>query len=123
MVLKIDVDTYRGTREGVPNLVRMLKAHQAGATFLFSLGPTTPAGPARAASGLLQQGLAHLGGRALRLQDPDVRHPAARPGHRQAMRGRMRAVQDAGFECGIHTWDHVLWQDNVASATPPGRPA
>jgi hypothetical protein len=39
MVLKIDVDTYRGTREGVPNLVRMLKAHQAGATFLFSLGP------------------------------------------------------------------------------------
>ncbi|GAC1326479.1 MAG: hypothetical protein NVSMB28_22540 [Collimonas sp.] len=25
----------------------------------------------------------------------------------------MRAVRDAGFECGIHTWDHVLWQDNV----------
>ena len=39
LVLKIDVDTYRGTREGVPNLVRMLTAHGAGATFLFSLGP------------------------------------------------------------------------------------
>ena len=39
ITLKIDVDTYRGTREGVPNLVRMLKQHQAGATFLFSLGP------------------------------------------------------------------------------------
>ena len=25
----------------------------------------------------------------------------------------MRAVRDAGFECGIHSWDHVLWQDNV----------
>ncbi len=25
----------------------------------------------------------------------------------------MCAVQDAGFECGIHTWDHVVWQDNV----------
>jgi undecaprenyl phosphate-alpha-L-ara4FN deformylase len=25
----------------------------------------------------------------------------------------MRAVRDAGFECGIHTWDHVVWQDNV----------
>jgi peptidoglycan/xylan/chitin deacetylase (PgdA/CDA1 family) len=25
----------------------------------------------------------------------------------------MRAVKDAGFECGIHTWDHVVWQDNV----------
>jgi peptidoglycan/xylan/chitin deacetylase (PgdA/CDA1 family) len=25
----------------------------------------------------------------------------------------MRAVENAGFECGIHTWDHVVWQDNV----------
>jgi peptidoglycan/xylan/chitin deacetylase (PgdA/CDA1 family) len=25
----------------------------------------------------------------------------------------LRAVADAGFECGIHTWDHVVWQDNV----------
>ena len=25
----------------------------------------------------------------------------------------MRSVRDAGHECGIHTWDHVLWQDNV----------
>jgi peptidoglycan/xylan/chitin deacetylase (PgdA/CDA1 family) len=29
----------------------------------------------------------------------------------------MRAPR-AGFECGIHTWDHVYWQDNVRSATP-----
>lgn len=27
--------------------------------------------------------------------------------------GEMRSVRDAGFECGIHTWDHVVWQDNV----------
>ena len=26
---------------------------------------------------------------------------------------QLRAVADAGFECGIHTWDHVVWQDNV----------
>ena len=39
LALKIDVHTYRGTREGVPALAELLKRHDAGATFLFSLGP------------------------------------------------------------------------------------
>ena len=39
IALKIDVDTLRGTREGVPNLARMLDRARARATFLFSLGP------------------------------------------------------------------------------------
>ena len=39
LALKIDVDTYRGTRDGVPRLVELLKKYDAGATFLFSLGP------------------------------------------------------------------------------------
>jgi peptidoglycan/xylan/chitin deacetylase (PgdA/CDA1 family) len=30
----------------------------------------------------------------------------------------MRGVRDAGFETGIHAWDHVLWQDRVAGAGP-----
>ena len=28
----------------------------------------------------------------------------------------MRRVRDAGFETGIHGWDHVYWQDHVAGA-------
>ena len=35
LALKIDVDTWRGTREGVPRLVEALKRHGARATFLF----------------------------------------------------------------------------------------
>ena len=39
LALKIDVDTLRGTRDGVPRLLDMLHRHGAGATFLFSVGP------------------------------------------------------------------------------------
>jgi undecaprenyl phosphate-alpha-L-ara4FN deformylase len=115
LVLKIDVDTYRGTREGVPNLVRMLQRHGAGATFLFSLGPDHTGWALRRA---LRPGffkkvsrtsvVEHYGFKTLMygtlLPGPDIGVKAA---------AEMRAARDAGFECGIHTWDHVLWQDNV----------
>jgi peptidoglycan/xylan/chitin deacetylase (PgdA/CDA1 family) len=115
LVLKIDVDTYRGTREGVPNLVRMLQAHGAQATFLFSLGPDHTGWALRRAlrPGFFQKVsrtsvVEHYGFKTLMygtlLPGPDIGVKAA---------AEMRAARDAGFECGIHTWDHVLWQDNV----------
>ncbi|MCV6003818.1 polysaccharide deacetylase family protein, partial [Escherichia coli] len=27
----------------------------------------------------------------------------------------LRQVRNAGFETGIHTWDHIAWQDNVVN--------
>ena len=115
LTLKIDVDTYRGTREGVPNLVRMLQKHGAGATFLFSLGPDHTGWALRRAfrPGLLKKVsrtsvVEHYGLRTLMygvlLPGPDIGKECA---------AELRAVRDAGFECGIHTWDHTLWQDNV----------
>lgn len=115
LTLKIDVDTYRGTREGVPGLVRMLTKHDAGATFLFSLGPDHTGWALRRAlrPGFFQKVsrtsvLEHYGLKTLMygvlLPAPDVGRDCA---------AEMRAVRDAGFECGVHTWDHVVWQDNV----------
>ena len=115
LVLKIDVDTYRGTREGVPNLVRMLTRHAAGATFLFSLGPDHTGWAMRRAlrPGFFQKVsrtsvVEHYGVKTLMygvlLPGPDIGAKTA---------AEMRAVRDAGFECGIHTWDHVYWQDHV----------
>ena len=117
LTLKIDVDTFRGTQLGVGNLVRMLGAHQANATFLFSLGPDHTGWALRRA---LRPGffskvartsvVEHYGLKTLMygtlLPGPDI-------GRRCA--SELRAVREAGFECGIHTWDHVLWQDNVAA--------
>ncbi|HEX8478949.1 MAG TPA: polysaccharide deacetylase family protein [Telluria sp.] len=115
LVLKIDVDTYRGTREGVPNLVRMLQRHQAHATFLFALGPDHTG---RAMKRALRPGffskvartsvVEHYGLKTLLygvlLPGPDIGREAAI---------EMRSAHEAGFECGIHTWDHVAWQDQV----------
>lgn len=116
LTLKIDVDTYRGTREGVANLVTMLGAHRAGATFLFSLGPDHTGRALRRAfrPGFFSKVsrtsvVEHYGIKTLLygvlLPGPDIGKACA---------GAMRAVRAAGFECGIHTWDHVAWQDQVA---------
>jgi peptidoglycan/xylan/chitin deacetylase (PgdA/CDA1 family) len=118
LALKIDVDTYRGTREGVPKLIDILQRHGAGATFLFSLGPDHTG---RAIKRALRPGfmdkvgrtsvVSHYGIRTLLygtlLPGPDI-------GRRCA--DTLRRVRDAGFEVGIHTWDHVKWQDGVAHA-------
>jgi undecaprenyl phosphate-alpha-L-ara4FN deformylase len=120
LALKIDVDTYHGTRSGVPRLVEMLKKHDAGATFFFSLGPDHTG---RAIKRAFRRGflskvsrtsvLSHYGLRTLLygtlLPGPDI-------GRRCG--SVMREVRDAGFEVGIHSWDHVKWQDGVDGADP-----
>jgi undecaprenyl phosphate-alpha-L-ara4FN deformylase len=113
IALKVDVDTLRGTREGVPALLRALQRAGAGATFLFSLGPDHTG---RAIRRVFRPGflskvsrtsvLEHYGLRTLMygtlLPGPDI---ARRAG------AQMRAVRDAGFEVGVHCYDHVAWQD------------
>ena len=121
LALKIDVDTWRGTREGVPRLVEALKRHGARATFLFSLGPDHTG---RAIKRVFRRGfltkvsrtsvLEHYGIRTLLngtlLPGPDIGRPSGFGAD------VMRRVRDAGFEVGIHCGDHVRWQDGVAEA-------
>ena len=117
IALKVDVDTWRGTREGVPALVRLLATNRCGASFLFSLGPDHTG---RAILRVLRPGflgkvsrtsvLEHYGLRTLLhgvlLPGPDI-------GRREA--ATLRSVRDAGFEVGVHCWDHVRWQDRLLS--------
>jgi undecaprenyl phosphate-alpha-L-ara4FN deformylase len=116
LALKIDVDTYRGTHEGVPALVELLTRHKASATFLFSLGPDHTGRALRRVfrPGFLRKVsrtsvVEHYGVKTLLygtlLPGPDIGIACA---------GILRSVRDAGFEVGIHTWDHVRWQDFVA---------
>lgn len=116
IALKIDVDTFRGTREGVPRLVETLQRHRAQATFFFSLGPDHTG---RAIKRVFRPGflgkvsrtsvLEHYGIKTLLygtlLPGPDIGQKCA---------DVMRSVRDAGFEVGIHCYDHIRWQDHVS---------
>ena len=121
LALKIDVDTFRGTREGVPRLVEVLKKYGAGATFLFSLGPDNTG---RAIKRAFRPGFMRKVSRTSVLEHYGILTlmygtviPAPDIGRRCA--AVLRAVRDAGFEVGIHTWDHVKWQDTVGTADAP----
>src|SRR5471032_1908832 len=113
LALKVDVDTDRGTREGVPNLVADLKEVGAPACFLFSLGPDQTG---RAITRVLRPGFFKKVSRTSVVQIYGVRTllngtllPAPHIGRRNA--AAMRAVSDAGFEIGIHCHNHYRWQD------------
>lgn len=117
LALKVDVDTWRGTREGVPRLLEVLRRQGVRATFLFSLGPDHTG---RALKRVFRRGflakvsrtsvIEHYGLRTLLygtlLPGPDIGRGAA---------DVLRSVRDAGHEVGIHCWDHVRWQDQVAA--------
>jgi undecaprenyl phosphate-alpha-L-ara4FN deformylase len=119
LALKVDVDTLKGTREGVPRLISLFKKHDVGATFLFSLGPDHTG---RAVKRVFRKGffakvkrtsvVAHYG-------FPTLLYGTLLPGPDIGVRCRdiLRRTRDEGFETGIHCWNHVRWQDGVANAS------
>jgi peptidoglycan/xylan/chitin deacetylase (PgdA/CDA1 family) len=115
LALKVDVDTDRGTREGVPNLVADCQEVGAPACFLFSLGPDQTG---RAITRVLRPGFFQKVSRTSVVEIYGVRTllngtllPAPHIGRRNT--GVMRSVRDAGFEVGIHCYNHYRWQDYV----------
>jgi undecaprenyl phosphate-alpha-L-ara4FN deformylase len=113
--LKVDLDTDRGTREGLPNLLADCREFGAPACFLFSLGPDQTG---RAITRVLRPGFLRKIGRTSVLELYGVRTllngtllPAPHIGRRNAP--AMRAVRDAGHEVGIHCYNHYRWQDHL----------
>jgi undecaprenyl phosphate-alpha-L-ara4FN deformylase len=116
IALKIDVDTYRGTREGAQRLADMLERRGVHASFLFSLGPDHTG---RAIKRVFRPGffrkvqrtsvLEHYGLKTLLY---GVLLPGPHIGRR--CRKQLQGIGRRGFETGVHTWDHVRWQDHVS---------
>lgn len=119
LAIKVDVDTDRGTRLGVPALLHVFDELGIKATFLFSLGPDNTG---RAIKRVFRPGFFRkvsrtgvLGTYGLRTLMNGVLWPGPHIGRRNTE--TMRAVRDRGHEVGIHCYDHVRWQDGMARMT------
>jgi peptidoglycan/xylan/chitin deacetylase (PgdA/CDA1 family) len=123
VALKIDVDTHQGLGLGVPRLAAMLKREDIAASFYITMGPDNSGralirvfrnrgfllkmfrtkavsmyGLRTVLSGTL------LPSRPIALAFPEV----------------MRDLKRAGFEVGVHGYDHVRWQDHLDSIGDDG---
>src|ERR1700723_1880889 len=114
--LKVDVDTLRGTREGVPRLMALLAKLGMDATFYFSVGPDNTG---RAMRRVFRKGFAQKVARTSVLKHYGLKtllYGVLLPGPNIGREAGavMRSVHERGFEVGLHTYDHVRWQDFVA---------
>ena len=121
IALKVDCDTFEGTRDGIPNLLRLFDALGVRATFFFSLGPD------RSGRALLRvftrKGFLR---KMLRSKAPSLYGPRTlfsgtllpAPIIGEKCRGQIRSVAAAGHETGGHAWDHVGWHDRLPRWDP-----
>jgi len=118
IALKVDVDTERGTREGVPRIAALLEQLGVKATFLFSLGPDHTG---RAVRRVFRRGFVGKVRRTSVLQHYGLRtllYGTLLPGPHIGRRNvaLLRDIAGRGFEVGVHTYDHTRWQDGVMHA-------
>ena len=116
LAIKVDVDTLRGYREGVPGLLDLFKRHGLSASIFFSFGPDNSG---KAIRRIFRPGFIS---KMMRTKAPSTY------GLKTLMYGTLlpapfivnscpdivrRAVRD-GHDVGIHAWDHVYVQDCLA---------
>ena len=113
IAFKVDVDTFVGTRDGVPRLLEMFERFGIRATFYFSMGPDNSGKAIRRLfkPGFLQKMLRTKAPSAFGLRTLLSGTILPAPVIGAKLPAVLKSVEQAGHEAGIHCWDHVKWHD------------
>ena len=129
VALRIDVDTFRGTRDGLPRLLSALQRRGVRATWFVTLGPDNMGRHVRRmlkpsfALKMLRSGAPNLYGWDIAFRG------TLWPGTviSEHLADTLRLPDRAGHEVVLHAWDHHRWQVGAESldvgVDPPPQPA
>ncbi len=114
IALKVDCDTFEGTKTGIPNLLKLFDKAGIRASFFFTLGPDNSGRAIRRVftrpgflKKMLRSKAASLYGPKTMLYGTLLPAPVIGGG----LADVIRSVGEAGHDVGVHGWDHVRWHD------------
>lgn len=120
--LRIDVDTFRGTRDGIPKLRRILKRYGIRATFYLTVGPDNMGRHLfrlfnlKFIAKMVRSSAPWLYGWDIVFKG--VLWPGPQIGNK--LDKTIAILKDDGHEIGLHAWDHHAWQTRIEKMDKTG---